>query len=70
MVRLIKHRVWCAAGIGFSLLFIIYINDIIKACSDKCNIKMFADDTLIYVSGDGSEELQHKMNRVFLIIEQ
>jgi len=28
---------------------------------------MFADGTLIYVSG---EELQHKMNRVFLIIEQ
>jgi len=31
---------------------------------------MFADDTLIYVSGDGSEELQNKMNRAFLIIEQ
>jgi len=34
------------------LLFIIYINDVIKICPDECNIKMFADDTLIYVSGD------------------
>jgi len=31
---------------------------------------MFADDTLIYVSGDGSEELQNKINRAFLTIEQ
>jgi len=48
------------------------INDIIKACSGKCkcNIKMFADDTLIYMSDDGSEELQNKTNRAFLIIEQ
>jgi len=47
MVRLIKH------GYGVPqepvigpLLFIIYINDIIKVCSDKCNIKLFADDNL------------------------
>jgi len=33
-------------------------------------IKMFADVTLIYVSGDGNEELQNKMNRAFLTIEQ
>jgi len=54
------------------LLFIIYVYDIIKACSDKSkyNIKMFADDTLIYVSGDGREELQNKMNRAFLMIKQ
>jgi len=31
---------------------------------------MFADDTLIYVSGDGSEELKNKMNRAFVTIEQ
>jgi len=51
------------------LLFVIYIKDIIKVCSDKY-IKMFADDTLIYVNGEGSEELEHKINMVFLIIEQ
>jgi len=37
------------------LLFIIYINDKIK-CPDECNIKMFADDTLIYVNSDSSKE--------------
>jgi len=54
------------------LLFIIYINDIIKACSGrgKCSIKMFADDTLIYVSGEGTEELQNRMSRAFLRVEQ
>jgi len=31
---------------------------------------MFADDTLIYVSADNSQELQNKMNRAFLIIKQ
>jgi len=56
------------------LLFIIYIyiHNIIKACSNKykCNIKRFADDTLIYVSGNGSEELPNKMNSAFLMIKQ
>src|SRR5436190_13702128 len=33
------------------LLFIVYINDIVKACTNECNIKMFADDTLLYVVG-------------------
>jgi len=31
---------------------------------------MFADGTLIYVSGNGSDELQNKMNRAFLMIKQ
>jgi len=31
---------------------------------------MFADDTLIYATGNGSKELKHKMNIMFLIIEQ
>jgi len=33
-----------------SLLFIVYIKDIIQVCPEGCNIKMFADDTPIYVS--------------------
>jgi len=31
---------------------------------------IFADGTLIYASGDGSEELERKMYMVFLITEQ
>jgi len=53
-----------------SLLFLLYINDITKVCPDKCNIKSFADDALIYVSGNGSEELQCKMSGAFLMMEQ
>lgn len=52
------------------LLFIIYINDIVKFCPEECNIKMFADDTLVYVSGEGSEELERKMIMVFSIVEE
>jgi len=52
-----------------SLLFIIYINDTIKICPEECNIKIFADDTLIYVTGESSTKLENKMNMVFSIIE-
>jgi len=36
---------------------------------DECNIKMFADDTIIYVKGGRSEEIEKKLNRVLLIVE-
>jgi len=73
MVGTIKHRVWRAVGIS-SVPFVVYNiykryhKSMLRKC--KCNIKIFADDTLIYVSGDGSEELQNKMNRAFRTIEQ
>lgn len=52
------------------MLFIIYINDIVQICQEECNIKMFADDTLIYVKGGGSEEIEMKLNRVLLTVEK
>ena len=52
------------------LLFILYVNDIIKVCPEECKIKMFADDTLIYVEGESSAELEIKMNTVFIIVEK
>ena len=52
------------------LLFTIYINDIVEFCPEECSIKLFADDTLVYVSGEGSEELERKMNMVFNIVEK
>lgn len=52
------------------LLFIIYINDIIKICPEGYNIKMFADDTLIYVDGDSSVEVEGKMTLIFNIVEE
>lgn len=47
------------------LLFIIYINDIVKACMSDCILKMFADDTLLYVTGRSCDELEMKMNIAF-----
>jgi len=47
------------------LLFTLYINDIAEFCPEECNIRMFADDILVYVSGEGSAELERKMNTVF-----
>jgi len=52
------------------LLFIVYINDIIKICPEGCSIKMFADDTLIYVNGESSADLESKMNTAFNVVEQ
>src|SRR5436190_4025821 len=51
------------------LLFTIYINDIVQICPEECNIKMFADDTIIYVKGGGSEEVEVKLNRVLPVVE-
>ncbi|KMQ86893.1 rna-directed dna polymerase from mobile element jockey-like protein [Lasius niger] len=48
------------------LLFIVYINDIVKACTNECNIKMFADDTLLYVVVNGilPKQLRNKLDFV------
>jgi len=48
------------------LLFIVYI---IEVCPEGCNIKMFADNTLIYVSGESSADFEVKLNTAFNIIE-
>lgn len=51
------------------LLFTIYINDIVQICPENSSIKMFADDTIIYVRGNGSEEVEEKLNTVLPIVE-
>jgi len=52
------------------LLFIVYINNIIKVCSEGCSIKVFADDTLIYVTKKSSAELEKKMNMIFSTVKK
>lgn len=52
------------------LLFSLYINDIIQICPKECTIKMFADDTIIYVKGGGSAEIETRLNEVLHIIEK
>lgn len=43
------------------LLFIIYINDMINVLK-YCKIQMYADDTLIYISGNNLDDLVRKLN--------
>lgn len=43
------------------LLFLLYINDIGMVIK-YCKIGLFADDTLIYISGNNIDEMQEKMN--------
>lgn len=52
------------------LLFIIYINDLVQFCPAECNIKMFADDTLIYVKGESGTEIEMKLNMMLPIVEK
>lgn len=52
------------------LLFVLYINDIIEACPKGSSVKLFADDTLIYVTGESSEEINKKLNEVFYEIQK
>lgn len=68
-LKTIEHGVPQGSVLG-PLLFTLYINDITKICPEESNVKLFADDTLIYVTGESCEELNRKLNNVFQIIEQ
>lgn len=43
------------------VLFNIYINDIVK-CAKRCDISLFADDTVLYIAGKSIYELVKIMN--------
>lgn len=43
------------------LLFTLYINDIIKVKTEDSTVKLFADDTMIFVSGESAGELETKL---------
>ena len=42
-------------------MFLIYVNDI-KKCLVHCKIKLFADDTLLYVAEEDINSAIEKMN--------
>lgn len=44
------------------LLFILYINDIVTSV-EKCQIRLFADDTLIYIAGSNLTSLLEILNK-------
>lgn len=43
------------------ILFILYINDIVKIIKN-CKIQLFADDTIIYVTGDKVDDITQTLN--------
>ena len=43
------------------LLFLIYVNDL-PNCVENSNIRMFADDTTLTVSGQSIQEIESKIN--------
>ena len=42
-------------------LFLLFINDISNFAANGCLINLFADDTIIYTSGDSIDEVQSKL---------
>lgn len=50
-------------------LFILYINDIVKYVN-KCNIQMFADDTLIYIVGDDVNDIMSILNEELNVLNK
>lgn len=52
------------------LLFILYINDIVKVCPEGSIFRLFADDTTASVTGESCEELEIKLNMVLGILEE
>lgn len=44
-----------------AILFIIYINDIVKSVK-HCRINLFADDTLLFIAADTIAEAENKIN--------
>ena len=49
-------------GILSSILFIIYINDIVRCVGGGAELVMYADDTTVYASGASVEECTTKIN--------
>ncbi|CAL1671997.1 unnamed protein product [Lasius platythorax] len=52
------------------LLFLLYINDITEVIKDTCEIKLFADDAIIYTAGYSSKEISDKLNEKMKKIEK
>ena len=42
-------------------LFLLFINDIHNFAANGCWMNLFADDTIIYTSGDSIDEVQSKL---------
>ena len=51
-------------------LFLLFINDISNFTTDGCVTNLFADDAMIYASGDSVSEVQLKLQSCLLNISK
>lgn len=52
------------------LLFLLYTNDFTEVISDKCVVRLFADDALIYTIGYSSMEINENLNEQMMQVER
>jgi hypothetical protein len=48
----------------------LYINDVTEVINDRCAIRLFADDALIYTTGHSSIEISDNLNDQMVKIEK
>lgn len=48
----------------------MYINDIVQIINGECEIRLFADDALIYTTGHASKEISDRLNEQMKKIEK
>ena len=54
---------WSSTGISLGpLFFLVFVNDV-KGALDDCNIKLYADDTVLYHSGVNCDEAAVKLQK-------
>ena len=46
------------------LMYILYADDLNKIFDDSVQLVTFADDTVIYIKGESTHELQDKINQI------
>lgn len=55
--------------LGYQGILLIYINDIVEVINDNRDLRLFADDALIYATGYSSEEINNKLNMHMIKLE-
>lgn len=58
--RMVQHGIPQGSVLG-PILFIIFINDIVQYVKN-CNIRLFADDTMLYIEGSNVNNMMEEIN--------